>query len=142
MGRKEEAESGPAQPEPPALPLYSAGKAEAAGPSPSLATGTTTVPQPQPQIRSDSLPAYPAAPEMSYPPPAALADADVDKEQRVDAFNRKYEEFGECAKGNHRPVTKFGPCGIATSVACAPCGLLALWCDNEKRCGVCDVKLS
>ncbi|KDN51417.1 hypothetical protein K437DRAFT_261756 [Tilletiaria anomala UBC 951] len=42
-----------------------------------------------------------------------------------------------CAQGNHSWETKYGVIGIIVAIVCCPCGLLALLCDQHKKCTRC-----
>ncbi|KAJ7463985.1 hypothetical protein FB451DRAFT_1561923, partial [Mycena latifolia] len=45
--------------------------------------------------------------------------------------------FAQCEQGNHQMKTKYGMFGLITAIACFPCGILALFIDNEQKCERC-----
>ncbi|CAA7264402.1 unnamed protein product [Cyclocybe aegerita] len=49
--------------------------------------------------------------------------------------------FAQCALGNHEKTTRYGICGIISSIVLFPLGLICLFIDKEKKCARCGVSL-
>ncbi|PIL22637.1 hypothetical protein GSI_15328 [Ganoderma sinense ZZ0214-1] len=103
-----------------------------------------TVPQgpPPPQFQqpynpnmAQGGPQGPIGPQSGYPPagPAPALNPGMQYQQQL---------FAMCAQGNHDVTTKYGMAGIITAIVCFPCGLLALLCDQEKRCVRCGSRVA
>jgi len=83
--------------------------------------------------------AQPGQPQVTYvmmQPAMQAAPAAVDIGSQY-----RNELYARCARGDHVSVTRYGPCGIITSIILFPLGLIALIFDSERRCERCGVPL-
>lgn len=88
-------------------------------------------------------PPYPVAGPSGSGPTVVVEHRYMMPEDMEAQAGRRYHDqlLARCAKGQHEATTKFGPCGIITSVIMFPIGLLCLMVDQEKRCSRCGAKI-
>ncbi|TFY62474.1 hypothetical protein EVJ58_g3852 [Rhodofomes roseus] len=84
-----------------------------------------------PQAQAPALAPAPSAQPVQVPQP-------VNTEAQI-GFNYQLELMAKCARGEHQITKKYGVIGIICSVALFPVGMLALLCDNTKKCDRCGL---